>query len=187
MAGGPSIFFTRKAVVDETLNCRFSNIFKSIVRIDASQLYRCSLCQRMPTGVFRRDEIVEDLQSIKHRQIKTSSLDKMVMSYFQPIRPECKTESFYTTGTQKKEWLIQCRRLLRALQHRVWSHGLFPLLLFLPGSTVFANSRKHWTLKKNYWAKSENSTSKKMVLILCKCGNVSGSHCTRQKHQWSNI
>ena len=39
MTGGPSIVFTRKAVVDETFIRDSSNIFKSIVGIDASQLY----------------------------------------------------------------------------------------------------------------------------------------------------
>ena len=26
----------------------------------------------------------------------------MVMPYFQPVRPQCKVENFYTTGTQNK-------------------------------------------------------------------------------------
>ena len=37
--GGPSIVFTRKAVVDETFVLKSANICKSIVGIDASQLY----------------------------------------------------------------------------------------------------------------------------------------------------
>ena len=40
MTGGPSIVFTRKAVVDETYSRNLSNVCKSIVGIDASQLYR---------------------------------------------------------------------------------------------------------------------------------------------------
>ena len=39
MVGGPSIVFTRKAVVDETFIRKSSNLCKSIVGIDASQLY----------------------------------------------------------------------------------------------------------------------------------------------------
>ena len=39
MTGGPSIVFTRKAVVDETFIRNYSNVCKSIVGIDASQLY----------------------------------------------------------------------------------------------------------------------------------------------------
>ena len=51
MVGGPSIVFTRKAVVDETFIRNSGNICKSIVGIDASQLYPYSMCQPMPTGL----------------------------------------------------------------------------------------------------------------------------------------
>ena len=54
MVGGPSIFFTRKAVVDETFIRKSSNLCKSIVGIDASQLYPYSICQPMPTGLYTR-------------------------------------------------------------------------------------------------------------------------------------
>ena len=39
------------------------------------------------------------------QQNKTRSFENMVMSYFQRTRPNCKIESFYTTGRQKK---IEC-------------------------------------------------------------------------------
>ena len=39
MVGGPSIVFARKAVVDETFIQNSRNICKSVVGIDASQLY----------------------------------------------------------------------------------------------------------------------------------------------------
>ena len=51
MTGGPSIVFTRKAVVDQTFIRNSENICKSIVGIDASQLYPFSMCQEMPTGI----------------------------------------------------------------------------------------------------------------------------------------
>ena len=44
MVGAPSIVFTRKAVVDENFIRKSSNLCKSIVGIDASQLYPYSLC-----------------------------------------------------------------------------------------------------------------------------------------------
>ena len=49
MVGGPSIVFTRKAVVDDTFIRKSSNLCKSIVGIDASQLYPYSMCQPMPS------------------------------------------------------------------------------------------------------------------------------------------
>ena len=54
---GPSIVFTRKAVVDETFIRKSTNICKSIVGIDASQLYPYSMCQPMPTGLYTRWDI----------------------------------------------------------------------------------------------------------------------------------
>ena len=45
MTGGPSIVFTRKAIVDQTYIRNTENICKSIVGIDASQLYPFSMCQ----------------------------------------------------------------------------------------------------------------------------------------------
>ena len=48
MVGGPSVVFTRRAVVDET--------FIRNVGICASQLYPFSLCQPVPTGIYTRYE-----------------------------------------------------------------------------------------------------------------------------------
>ena len=56
MVGGPSIVFTRKAVVDETFIRNSGNICKSIVGTDASQLYAYSMCQPKPTGLYTRWE-----------------------------------------------------------------------------------------------------------------------------------
>ena len=54
MTGGPSIVFTRKVVVDQIYIPNSENFFKSIVGIDASQLYPFSMCQEMPTGLYTR-------------------------------------------------------------------------------------------------------------------------------------
>ena len=102
MTGGPSIVFTRKAVVDETFIRSSKNICKAIVGIDASQLYPYSMCQPMPTGLYTRWEFDQETQKFKARQNKSRSFENQVMSYFQKMRPECKIESFATTGEQKK-------------------------------------------------------------------------------------
>ena len=102
MTGGPSIVFTRKAVVDETFIRRSNNVCKTIVGIDASQLYPFSMCQAMPTGLYTRWEFDTNLQKCKARQNKIRKFENMVMSFYQAIRPECTIESIYTTGKQKK-------------------------------------------------------------------------------------
>ena len=97
MAGGPSIVFTRKAVVDEAYIRKSSNLCKSIVVIDASQPYPYSMCQTMPTGLYTRWDFDSQL-AIK----KSRSFENMVPSYFQQSRPVCTIERNVTTGRQKK-------------------------------------------------------------------------------------
>ena len=48
MVGGPSFLFTRKAVVDKTFIRKLTNLNRSIVGFDASQLYPYSMFQPMP-------------------------------------------------------------------------------------------------------------------------------------------
>ena len=103
MVGGPSIVFTRKSVVDETFTRSSGNICISVVGIDdASQLYPCSMCQPMPTGLYTRWEYDTELNRFKPQQNKSRNFENMLMSYFQRQRPDCKIESFYNTRTQKK-------------------------------------------------------------------------------------
>ena len=82
MVGAPSIVFTRKAVVDETFIRKSSNLFKSIVGIDASQLYPYSMCQPMPTGLYTRCEYDSETKRFTARQNKSPSFEKMILSYF---------------------------------------------------------------------------------------------------------
>ena len=102
MVGGPSIVFTRKAVVDETFIRKSSNLCKSIVSIDASQLFPYSMCQPMPTGLYTPWEYNSETRRFKAHQNKSRSFKNMVLSYFQQSQPECKIESNVTTGRQKK-------------------------------------------------------------------------------------
>ena len=60
------------------------------------------MCQPMPTGLYTRWDIDSETSRFTPRQNKTRSFENMVMSYFQRTRPDCKIESFYTTGRQKK-------------------------------------------------------------------------------------
>ena len=96
------LFFTRKAVVDETFIRKSSNLCKTIVGIDASQLYPYSMCQPMPTGLYTRWEYDSETNRFTARQNKSRSFENMVLSYFQQSRPDCKIESNVTTGRQKK-------------------------------------------------------------------------------------
>ena len=94
---GPSIVFTRKAVVDESFIRKSSNLCKSIVGIDAIQLYPYSMCQPMPTGFCTRWEYDSETKRFTARQNKSRSVENIVLSYFQQERPDCKSESNVTT------------------------------------------------------------------------------------------
>ena len=108
MVGGPSIVFTSKAVVDETFIRNSRNICKSIVGIDASQLYPFSMCQPMQRGLYTRWEYDTESNRFKPQQNKSKKFENMVLSYFQRQRPDCKVEKFYTTVSQKR---IDCLKL----------------------------------------------------------------------------
>ena len=100
--GGPSVVFRRKAVVVETFIRSSEKICISIVGIDASQLYLYSMCQPMPTGLYTWWEYDTESNSFKPQQNKSRNFENMVISFLQWQRPDCKIESFYTTGTQRK-------------------------------------------------------------------------------------
>ena len=74
MVGGPSIVFTRKAVVDETFIRKSSNLCKSIAGIDASQLHPYSMCQPMPAGLYTPWEYDSETKRFTARQNKISLL-----------------------------------------------------------------------------------------------------------------
>ena len=100
--GGQSIVFSRKVVVDETFVRNSRKNCKPFVGIDASQLYPSSMCQPMPTALYTRWEYDAESNRFKPQQNKSRNFENTVMSYFQRQRIDCKIESFYTTGTQKK-------------------------------------------------------------------------------------
>ena len=122
MTGGPSIAFTRKAVVDQTYIRKSSNNCKTIVGIDASQLYPFSMCQEMPTGLYTRGEYDSETDCFNARINRTKNFENMVMSFYQELRPECKIQSFYTTRKQKKidcfhvdDYCDHCKTVIEAM------------------------------------------------------------------------
>ena len=102
VVGGPSIVFTQKAVVEEIFSRKSTNIFKASVGIDASQIYPYSLCQPMSTGLYTLWYLNSEFDRFTFGQNKTHSFENMVTSFSQRTRLNFKTESFCTTGRQKK-------------------------------------------------------------------------------------
>ena len=79
--------FTRKALVGKTFIKNSSNLCKSLVGIDATQLYTCSMCQYMQKRLYMRWEFNTDMQKVKTSHYRTSNFENMVMSFL----PEKKT------------------------------------------------------------------------------------------------
>ena len=114
----------------------------------------------------------------------------MVMSYFWRRRPDCKIESFYTTGTQKKidcfkadSFCAHCNTVFKAI-------GCFyhycPCQEARPSLTEEDIERG----KKEKWTRWESSTSKKKDIMFLKCGNtIDGIYMRRKrmlKNNWEN-
>ena len=102
VVGGPSIVLTSKAVVAETFIRKSSNLYKSIVGIDASQLSTYLMCQPVPPVLYTRWDLDSETNRFTPRQNETRSFESMVMPYFQRTRADFKIGSFCTTGNQKK-------------------------------------------------------------------------------------
>ena len=102
IVGGLSIAFTCKAVVYETFIRKSSILCKSLVGIDATQLYSYSTCQPIPTGLYTRWEYDSETIRFTARQNKSRSFENRILAYFQRSRPDCQIESIVTTGRQKK-------------------------------------------------------------------------------------
>ena len=81
LVGGPSIVFTRKAVIDETFIRNSRNICTSIVSNDASQLYPYSMFQSMPTRLHTRWEYDTESHRFRPQQNKSKNFENMVLSY----------------------------------------------------------------------------------------------------------
>ena len=130
VVGGPSIVFTRKAVVDEFFFPKSTNLCKSIVRIEASYLGLYPMCQLMLTSFYTRWDLDSETGRFTFRQNKTRSIEKMVMSYFQQTRRDWKIPSFYTTSRQKK---IDCFSVDGFCSHCITvSEAMGCLYLFCP-------------------------------------------------------
>ena len=188
MVGGPSIVFTRKAVVDETFIRNSGNFCKSIVGIDASQLYPYSMCQPMPTGLYTRWECDTESNRFKPQQNKSRNFENMFMSYFQRQRTNCKVDSFYTTGTQKK---IDCFKVDGFCAHCTTVFEAMGCFFHYcscqearPSLTQEDIERGN---KKREMDQMRKQYIKKKDIFLLKCGNVSGGICIKRQRVLKNI
>ena len=184
MVGGLSIVFTRKAVVDETFIRKSSNLCKSIVGIDASQLYPYSMCQPMPTGLYTRWEYNSETERFTAHENKSRSFENMVLSYFQESRTDCKIESNVTTGRQKKNDCFSvdgiCYHCNTVFEAMGCYYHYFPCQEERPSLTD-TDFERGW--KSDNKMRCVGITCNKRVTKLLKCGSVSGGASIKLMHQ----
>ena len=183
MVGGPSIVLTRKALVGQTRIRSSSNTCKSIVGIDASQLYPYAMCQPMPTGLHTSWEFNADLQRFKPRSIKTRSFENMVLAFLLNSRPECNIQSFYTTGNQRKVdsfsvdgFCSHCNTIFEALS------CFYHFCECQEGQLCLTDKNKHCerTKEERYGRITSILLARKKITLSLGCGSVNESFaCAR--------
>ena len=102
LTGGPSIIFTRYAKANVTKIGTSENICKSIVGIDASQLYPYSMTKLMPSGPYVKWEFSNERQLFIPKRNYRSHFELMTMSFQQYLRPECQIQTAFTHKKQKR-------------------------------------------------------------------------------------
>ena len=181
VVGAPSIVFTLKAVVDETFIRKSTNICKSVIGIDASQLYTYSMSQPMPTGFHTRWDIDSETSRFISRQNETRNFENMFMSYFQRKRPDCKIESFYITGRQKKinRFSVDgfCSHCYTAFEAMGCFHHFCSCQKLRPSLTEEDNTRGSRKENSMNW---DEAIQKRKVSLSLEYGNVSGRDFRRQ-------
>ena len=105
----------------------------------------------------------------------------MVVSYFQRTRPDCKIESFYTTGRQKKIDCFSvdgfCSHCITVFEAMGCFHHFCPCQELHPSLTE--EDIKRGSRKRELDELRGGYIQEKVSLSL-KCGNVSGGDFTRQ-------
>ena len=132
-------------------------------------------------SLYTRWDIDSETSRFTPRQNKTLSFENMVMSYFQRTRPNCKIDSFYTTGRRKE---IESFSVDGFCSHfNTVFEAMVPFTIF-----ISVKSSSNLSLKKfsNVAVGRENSMNceeaiyRRKVSLFLKCGNVSGGVFTRQ-------
>ena len=134
------------------------NLCKSIVGIDASQLFPYSMCQPMPTGLIRVGIWIQ--KRVDSHLDKTRPAALKIWSF--PISNEQDQNVKLKSSLQqvdRKKLTASVLMGLFSLQHCVWSHGLLLPLLLLSRAASFSHWRGYST-----WHQQEQTRCIEMTL-----------------------
>ena len=128
MMGGPFIVFTREAVVGET-KIRFPDkLCKTIIGIDASQLYPSSMCQEIPTGLYTRWEMDAELRNLHPFRMDVDALKiwRWIISKILDLNVQLKVSTLPENKTKSKKISVDgfCGHCDTVFEAMVWFyHG----------------------------------------------------------------
>ena len=155
-----------------------------IVGINVSQLYSYSMCQPMPSGLYKRWEYDSETKRFTARQNKSRSFENMVLSYFQQSRPDCKIASNATTGWQKKIDCLSvdgiCYHCNTVFEAMGCYYHYCPCQEARPSLTDTDIERG---VKKRQQDEKRRDYIQQMVTKLLKFGSVSGGVSIKLMHQ----
>ena len=142
MVGGASVVFTRKAVMHKTFIRKSSNLCKSIVGIDAGQLYSNSMCQPTLLDCIRDGSTILKLRD---SQLAKTNLAPLKIWFCHTFNTVDQIANFRVISllVDKKGWLFQGRWNLLSFYHCFWSYGLLLSLLSLSRSTSLSNRYRY--------------------------------------------
>ena len=125
---------------------------------------------------------------LKPQQNNSKNFENMVMSYLQRQRPDCKLESFYTTGTQKKidcfkvdGFCAHCKTVFEAIGY-FYDYGPCQETRF----SLIEEDIERGNKKREVDQMTKQYIKKKDIMLL-KCGNVSGGICIKRQRVLKNI
>ena len=81
------------------------NPFKSMVGIDASQLYPYSMFRATPAASYRRWDVDRETSRLLPRKSKACSSENLVLTYFQHMTNECQFENCKTSRQKQFDFL----------------------------------------------------------------------------------
>ena len=143
----------------------------------------------MPRGLYTRSRWENDTESdrFKPQQNKSRNFVNMVMSYLRRQRPDCKIESLYTTGTQKK---IDCFKVDGFCAHcKTVFEAMGCFYHYCPCQEArFSLTEEDIErgIKKREVDQMKKQYIKEKDIMLLKYGNVSGGICRRRQRVLNN-
>ena len=188
IVGGPSIVFTRQAVVDETSVWKSTNICKSIVGIEASQLYHYSVFQPISPKITRLGNLIPS-------QVD-SHLDKTGLAVLK--RWSCVILKELHQNVKLKASLQQSIRS-KLIASVFMGFVLIATLCMKPWvartTFIFVTKSAHQSLRRllNVVLRRESSKKQneslhnKKASLSLKCGIVSSGDCNRQTEMSRNV